>query len=300
MKFLLVVAFFALASCEFNPETFDWTSIKPITQIKEYREAFPQVVAGDFLNDERRVFVKRNGRIIRGEVASPTEFPFMVGLILSFANDNGWCGGSLISGNFVLTAGSCLVSSPQITALLGASDILQIKEIIAASPHKIHENFKSNLDNDIALVKLSRNADLSHSEVAIARLPRLGQTSNDFVDTPTTMTGWGSTGASNEAIPVPYLLAVRAQVMSKASCLLRFPAYISNTNICTTVPIGTPCTGDEGGPLTIIDTDRLRTQIGLYSYQFSLGCDRGWPAVFTRLTSYLNWIEENAGVSILA
>lgn len=87
----------------------------------------------------------------------------------------------------------------------------------------------------------------------------------------------GSTGSSNDPMPTPYLKSVRAQVITNTACLVRFPLYISSTNICTNVAIGTPCTGDEGGALTIVDDDRLRTQIGIYSYQYSLGCDRGWP-----------------------
>lgn len=128
----------------------------------------------------------------------------------------------------------------------------------------------------------------------------------------------GSTGSVNDPIPTPYLRSVRAQVMSNLLCTVRYPIYISSSNICTTVAIGTPCDGDEGGALTYVDDDRERTQIGIFSYQYSLGCDRGWPrkfqtlidwsglvnhhliisAVFTRVTSYLSWIESNSGAYI--
>lgn len=116
----------------------------------------------------------------------------------------------------------------------------------------------------------------------------------------------GSTENQYDPVPTPYLQAVRAQVISNAACLLRYPLYISSSNICTNSPIGTPCRilfkcllflsflfiqfkgeGDEGGALTILESDHNRTQIGIFSYQFSVGCGRGWPAVFTRITSYL-------------
>lgn len=35
--------------------------------------------------------------------------------------------------------------------------------------------------------------------------------------------------------------------------------------------------GDQGGPLMIQEPDGQRTQIGVFSYQFSLGCGLGWP-----------------------
>ncbi|KAJ8910302.1 hypothetical protein NQ315_003780 [Exocentrus adspersus] len=43
-------------------------------------------------------------RIIGGNEATPHQYPFQVGLLL---NNNAFCGGSLISKNFVLTAAHC-------------------------------------------------------------------------------------------------------------------------------------------------------------------------------------------------
>lgn len=57
--------------------------------------------------------------------------------------------------------------------------------------------------------------------------------------------------------------------------------------------------GDEGGPLMITEADGRRTQIGIFSYQFSLGCGLGWPAVYARVTSFLDFIEQNSDVTIL-
>ena len=72
-----------------------------------------------------------------------------------------------------------------------------------------------------------------------------------------------------------------------------------------------------GGPLTIDEAD-ARTQVGLlscksftkllkfyvnynltpFSVTFSLGCDLGWPPVYTRITSFLHWIGDNSDVLI--
>lgn len=87
-------------------------------------------------------------------------------------------------------------------------------------------------------------------------------------------------------------------MITNISCLLRFPLYISSSNVCTDVEVGTPCDGDEGSALTFNDSDEVKTQIAIFSYQYSRGCDRGWPAVFTRVTSYLDWIEKNSDVVI--
>jgi secreted trypsin-like serine protease len=43
-------------------------------------------------------------RIIGGSVASPGQFPFQAGL---FLDGSGFCGGSLIAGNVIMTAAHC-------------------------------------------------------------------------------------------------------------------------------------------------------------------------------------------------
>jgi hypothetical protein len=49
----------------------------------------------------------------------------------------------------------------------------------------------------------------------------------------------------------------------------------------------------------MVEADGRRTQIGVFSYQFSLGCERGWPAVFARVPSFFDFIEQNSDVRIL-
>lgn len=175
MKLFLIFALFVAVKSEFDPEIFDWSSVKPITATKEYRRAFPWRFVGESLNEDSRIF-DRNGRIIRGVQASPTDFPFSVGLVISFTQDSGWCSGSLVSRSFVLSAAQCFVGSEtQITALIGASDITRVSEFLLVSSYKKHESFNDDsFDNDIALLQLQREV-LINANVQIIRLPNFRQ-----------------------------------------------------------------------------------------------------------------------------
>jgi len=68
------------------------------------------------------------------------------------------------------------------------------------------------------------------------------------------------------------------------------------------IPIagGSTCNGDSGGPLILNDGSNTligATSFGIaFSFGIALGCERGWPGVFTRVTSYLDWIEAKTGV----
>lgn len=180
--------------------------------------------------------------------------------------------------------------------MLGASDVNRANQTIPVVNVLIHPFFDAGSEkNDIALLKLGSPANLSDI-VGISRLPSRAQKKLSFKDKLGTSFGWGKGGKAT--VPVTTLHAVNETVMTNLNCLTKYPAYITDSNVCTGSSDGTPCTGDEGGALYIKDDDGFATQIGLFSYQFSMGCTWGWPAVYTRITSYLDWIESNSDVVI--
>lgn len=195
MKLIAFFALLVLASCEFDPKTFDWSSVKPITQIKEYRDAFPKFKYVD-LDENARIF-DRNGRILRGEIVGPTDYPWSVenylfsflplryfiltiiyrsvGLVISFTWENGWCSASLVSVNFVLSAAQCLLGTEtQIAAMLAASDITNVGEFIMITGYTKHHHFNNDLEHDIAVLRLQRPPTLN-DRVQLIRLPNLRQ-----------------------------------------------------------------------------------------------------------------------------
>ena len=51
--------------------------------------------------------------------------------------------------------------------------------------------------------------------------------------------------------------------------------------------------GDSGGPLVYQESDGRYTEVGIVSFGAAAGCELGYPAAFTRVTSYLSWISSN-------
>lgn len=58
--------------------------------------------------------------------------------------------------------------------------------------------------------------------------------------------------------------------------------------------------GDSGGPLFIPVEEKTNKpmQIGIVSFGKSEGCEKGSPAAFTRITTYLKWIQDNSDVQL--
>ncbi|CAG0918487.1 unnamed protein product [Notodromas monacha] len=103
---------------------------------------------------------ERNSKIIGGEKTTPGEFPFLVSL--KYGGVRHFCGGSLISAQWILTAAHC-VSGPAaefLSVVLGEYDMQNDTEgesIIKIEKVFRHEEFQfSTLNNDIALVRLRK------------------------------------------------------------------------------------------------------------------------------------------------
>lgn len=298
MKCLVFLAILALASCQIDLKSFDWSTVKPLEEIQEWRDAHPRYEV--LMKQQLGVHPSRSRRIINGEIATALEFPYMAGVLLHYDTGNSWCGGSLISINFVLTAANCVDVAPSASVLLGASNQHNIEANIRVQSINIHPGFDfSQSLNDIATLHLMWPAELS-STIGLVRLPNRRQVQSTFENQQGTVSGWGRTEtAGTQAIPTQFLRFLRSPVITNLSCRIRFPNDIHASSVCTDPADGTPCTGDHGGPLMIVEADGRRTQIGVFSFHFSLGCGLGWPAVYSRVTSYLDFIEQNSDVRIL-
>ncbi|XP_017003409.2 brachyurin [Drosophila takahashii] len=241
-----------------------------------------------------------DGRIAGGELARANQFPYQVGLSIEEPNDLfSWCGGSLISDRYMLTAAHCVEKAVAITFYLGGVQRLAPRQLLQTNNPEVHFHPAWNcqtLENDIALIRLPEEAILCDSIKPI-RLPGISSSNSNYEYVPAVASGWGRLNDESAAIS-DSLRYVARFVESNEDCRYSY-ANIRSTNICMDTTGGrSTCTGDSGGPL-IYNDPNLNTDvlIGITSYGKKSGCTKGYPSVFTRVTAYLDWIGEVSGVS---
>lgn len=230
-------------------------------------------------------------RIVGGEEATPHEFPFIVALRI---DDAYFCGGSIISADVVLTAAHCLDGAKSVKVIAGAhdqsNDDEQTQVVMISTDLAVHEGWNAiTVDNDIAYARLPSPLEFNGNIAAIALA-----TEEPAVGDDVTAAGWGKTKDGILQGVSKTLNKVTVPVGSDSDAEFIYGDSISwETKICidTTGGRGT-CQGDSGGPL-FDETVRL---VGATSFGASAGCQEGYPACFTAIPSFLDWIEKNTGV----
>ncbi|XP_015249736.1 PREDICTED: tryptase-like [Cyprinodon variegatus] len=238
---------------------------------------------------------RQNHKIVGGEDASPKSWPWQVDLQRSGTH---WCGGSLISKKWVLTAAHCVTGTEPFIweVFLGRQKLTDgnTKNEVSRKIGKIvvHPRFNSiTFDNDIALLRLSSSVKFTDYIRPVCLAERGSTFSNG---TTSWVTGWGNVA---EGVPLPYpktLQEVKVPVIGnrQCNCLLGKGSVTDNMICAGVLPGGSDsCQGDSGGPMVSKQRSRW-IQSGVVS--FGDGCARpSLPGVYTRVSRYQSWINSN-------
>ncbi|XP_032527749.2 proclotting enzyme [Danaus plexippus] len=236
-------------------------------------------------------------RIVGGHNAELNEWPWIVAL---FNNGRQFCGGSLIDDRHVLTAAHCVahmtsLDVARLTARLGDYNIRtntetqhverRIKRVVR------HRGFDMRtLYNDVAVLTLDQPVTFTKNIRPVC-LPGGARAYSGLI---ATVIGWGSL---RESGPQPSILQeVSIPIWSNNECRLKYgsaaPGGIVDHMLCAGKASMDSCSGDSGGPLMVNEGSRW-TQVGVVSW--GIGCGKGqYPGVYTRITSFLPWIQKNA------
>ncbi|XP_070501542.1 serine protease persephone-like [Chironomus tepperi] len=252
--------------------------------------------------------------ILNGNRTEVGEFPHQVVLgykdELDSSKDPSWdCGGSLISRNFVLTAAHCANSKqrqPKVI-LLGKTSLDNADEldatVIDVKVVHLHPQYTSRLKyNDIALIEMNTPPTFEFSRTL---RPACLYTKSTLLNEQAIITGFGiievqtrqkSTWMMKAFLRELPLDECRAKYLPTG--LSKIPDNLRITQMCATgaTPDGSSidaCQGDSGGPLQIKETvlaDPFYTIVGVTS--FGASCGSSIPGVYTRVSEYLDWIEQ--------
>lgn len=136
-----------------------------------------------------------NDRIVGEQIAKRGQFPYQVSVRKRLIDDlfEHFCGGVIISEQYVLTTPSCTqantLSSANMIVVVGVNDLISGGMTYAVSNITNHPQYnQTTMENDISVIETAEKI-LFKLLVQPARLP----TSNVAADTVAFVSGWGKT-----------------------------------------------------------------------------------------------------------
>lgn len=204
------------------------------------------------------------------------------------------CGGTLLDHRWILTAGHCTMGVTHFDVYLGTRSVDESLEsgkvVLRSNKFIVHEHFEPRTAaNDIALVKLPEDVVFT-SRIKPASLPHR-MSADQFTGSRVVATGWGAAGETSNSDPMQF---TELRVISNAECADEFDVVTDGVLCAKGLKDETVCSGDSGGPLVLKGTNMI---VGITSFGPADGCETNIPGGFTRVTHYLDWIEEKTGNS---
>ncbi|KAL4715753.1 hypothetical protein ACJJTC_006332 [Scirpophaga incertulas] len=246
--------------------------------------------------------VSPNSRIVGGIIADNGAHPYMAALMTGYVGLIFICGGSIITPWSILSAAHCIVPVYSDGALVSSlrisvgSNYWEQGVLYKVIGNATHAEYNSrSIKNDIGLL-------FTETAIRYSKLIQPIAISYKHIEGEINVmaTGWGSRTV-NGAIRM-LLREIKLQTVGGLRCKedversgiihnMRPPAVDPWLEVCTTHEEGAghgTCRGDSGGPLFRMDT---REQIGVVSW--GLPCALGAPDMFTRLSSYRDWLVDH-------
>jgi len=221
--------------------------------------------------------------IVGGSAVPNGKYPFMAYVKLyRDGKRSGFCAGSLIDRNSVLTAAHCLKDTTGAVVVVGRTDPRKNRgQEIGASRPFIHPRYNGN-GYDAAVLKLSRPVKgIKPIKLATAKQNNLEKPGHIL-----TTAGWGVTKQRPDILPkrvhevsVPVVSDSRA----KRAYQSQDPKYLPSLQVAAGKKGKSPCFGDSGGPL--FDSGS-RTQVGITSHGAVQKCGTArYPVVYTEVNN---------------
>uniref|UniRef100_A0A8C3AA22 trypsin n=1 Tax=Cyclopterus lumpus TaxID=8103 RepID=A0A8C3AA22_CYCLU len=225
-------------------------------------------------------------KIVGGYECPRHSVPYQVSLNAGYH----FCGGSLISSQWVVSAAHCY---NRIQVRLGEHNIAVnegTEQWIDATKMIKHPQYNSyNLDNDIMLIKLSRPAALNSNVNTVSLPSRCTQADENCL-----VSGWGNTATNGSELSLEagreerscVLQCLRQPIIDDRICRNAYSNLFTENMLCSGFMHGgaSSCQGDSGGPL--VCNGQLQ---GVVSWGYDCAM-KGHPSVYARVCRYNSWI----------
>lgn len=244
-----------------------------------------------FLNNLNTKPSSKQVRIFGGQDAIPHSAPWMIYIAVPNA---GYCGGSIVNMEWIVTAAHCLDKKTSIKSLVTAGDhdltmkdgTEQRRSIDKIIIHPDYE--KSNEQTDIGLAHVSHPFTCNDFVDSID-LPAAGST---FTGT-ATFFGWGRL---NEKFRATVLQTITLQIVDYRKCIDEYKtsAGTSELHLCagSANGEGTICRGDSGSGLV---QNGILIGIDISGGEFCDASSIRMPEIMIRVAAYTNWIKSIIG-----
>jgi len=251
-------------------------------------------VAGTASFGECGVKGSASPRIVNGEDAVACEHRWQANLITRRSKIS-FCGGTLISENYVLTAAHCVEQTGEGALLVRLGDYQlsaeeEYQEDYMVAEINIHPRYMTSTNHyDFALLRLQNNVSLNAC-VGFACLPdeAIGNKAVECV-----ISGWGTLSSGGSSPDT--LQEASVTTLSQDDCEDKYgdSGSITGSMLCAQGqkprgPIIDACQGDSGGPL-VCEISGSWVVHGVTSW--GSGCaERRYPGVWARVYEAIPWI----------